>query len=76
METPAASTLVDLTVEIDGVEQGLTDVFIEPPDSQQVTFHSIIENLPVGHHVIQLFGSATTDSGVDGPVTMSGWVLA
>lgn len=76
-ETPDVDTLVELTVTVDTLPVGSTDVFIESPNSQQVTFHTILENLPVGHHVIQLFGSTFgEDIGIDGPVTMSGWVLA
>ncbi|MFC5653673.1 hypothetical protein ACFPYJ_32045 [Paenibacillus solisilvae] len=75
-ETPDNDTLVTVRVDVDFVTQGASDVFIATPNSQQLTFHTILENLTVGHHVIQLFASTDADIGIDGPVTMSAWVLA
>jgi len=74
--SPAVTTLVTLTVLVDGVVQGQHDAFIPFPTSQTVAFNTILENLPVGHHVIELFASANNNINIDGPVTLSGWVLA
>jgi hypothetical protein len=72
----AATTLVTLVVLVDGVARGQHDAFIPFPSAQTLAFHTILENLPIGHHVIQLFASANNNINIDGPVTMSGWVLA
>lgn len=73
---PAVATLVTLTVLVDDVVRGQNDVFIPFPNAQTLAFNTILENLPVGHHVIQLFASANNNINIDGPVTLSGWVLA
>ncbi|QHW33544.1 hypothetical protein GZH47_23940 [Paenibacillus rhizovicinus] len=76
-ETPVEPTLLTGTVVVDTVEQGAARMFVDPPNSVVLSFHTILQNLPVGHHVIQLFVSTIdSDIGLGGPVTMSAWVLA
>ncbi|NBD26488.1 hypothetical protein [Paenibacillus glycinis] len=76
-QTPLDPTLLVATVLVDSVVQGSADIFIDPPNSALLSFHTILENLAVGHHAIQLFlTTIDADVGIDGPVSMSAWVLA
>lgn len=75
--TPFDPTLLVGTMMVDSIVQGAAHVFIDPPDSALLSFHTILQNLPVGHHVVQLFLSTIdAEVGVDGPVILSAWVLA
>lgn len=79
LSTAATGALFEITV--DDVVVGSADM--AGPDGENdgtVTFQTILENVPVGHHVIQLFATLEGDAGatgtIDGPVTVSAWVLA
>ncbi|WP_270167345.1 hypothetical protein [Paenibacillus sp. SYP-B4298] len=74
----AAPTSLVYTVTVDGIPSGSAFQSVTTATQSDTTaFQTILTNVPVGHHVIQLFGRSTVAlATANGPITISASVYA
>lgn len=74
----AAPTSLIYTVNVDGVPSGTAfQSAATATQSDTTAFQTILTNVAVGHHVIQLFGRSTAAlATANGPITVSASVYA